>query len=255
MLAAVFAGGTLIGSTAGNALGAAIVPDEKKAFAELFSDTLRAGAVAWLLVHLGWFTRVGFTRPSQWRALWLASFPALLTLLFIAGSLGEADLSDPVHAALVLPQPLLTGFWEEGLTRGFLLFVLLAAALRSGRGAITAVLGSSAVFGLMHVINVVGADPGATASQVLYATFIGIGFAALLLRTNSLWLLVALHFLFNLPSALKPEESSSGFNAQGVLLALPLALYGLWLLRERRAGDAPVDAAPDGMRAPAARPS
>ena len=183
-------------------------------------------------------------------------FPALLPVLGVLGSLDKADLSDPARAVVALPVPLLTGFWEEGLVRGFLLFVLLAAALRSGRGPIAAVLGSSVVFGLMHAVNVINGDPAQVASQVIYATFIGVCFAALLLRTNALWMLVALHFLFDVDSALVPDGGGGdggggGFGVAGVLLTLPLALYGLWLLRNRGADDGAVNAARDPTPAPA----
>lgn len=257
VLIAVFVvAGAFMSQVVGRPLGAALLPDQEDGVADLVGDVLPAAAVAWLLAHLGWFARAGFSGPSQWRSLRLFIFPALLPVLGVLDSLDKADLSDTARAVVELPGPLLTGFWEEGLVRGFLLFVLLAAALRSGRGPIAAVLGSSVVFGLMHAINAIYGDPAQVASQVIYATLIGICFAALLLRTNALWMLVALHFLFDVDSALVPDGGGGGgFGVVGVLLTLPLALYGLWLLRKREADDAAVDVAPDPTPASApARP-
>lgn len=231
IVAVIFVAGFLV-TIVGGTIGAAVLP-ETVDFAGTFTDVVISAAVLGLLGYLGWFRAVGFTGPREWRSLPLFILPALLVLFVLVVSLGDADLSDPARVAVALPQPFLTGFWEEGLMRGFLLFVLLVAALRSGRGPIAAVVASSLVFGLLHLVNLGEQGPAATTSQVISATFIGIGFAVLVLRTNALWLVVALHALYNFGGALRPpgDEGGDEFNFVGVLLSLLLAIYGLVLLR------------------------
>lgn len=97
----------------------------------------------------------------------------------------------------------------------------------------------------MHFINLVGgADPAATVSQVLFAGLLGVGFAALVLRTNALWLLVLLHGLFNLPSALGDKGAeASGFKGGSVIFGLLFALYAVFLLRRAKEEDLPAEAA------------
>ena len=227
-----------VAGTAVRVLGEGSHEDEA---ASLAGDLVGAVAVVALLSSLGWWRRVGFNGPSHWRALELLAGPALLVAFVVVAGASDVDLSDPTRTALQLPQALLTGFWEEGLTRGFLLFALLIAALRTGRGPWPAVLGTAAAFGLLHFINLAGgADPAATVSQVLFAGLLAIGFAALLLRTNALWALVLLHALFDLPVVLQREGADPiGFQLAAVVLALIYALYGLFLLRRIKEEDLP----------------
>lgn len=164
VLAGIFVVGTLVGTLVGTALGNAVLPEHDDVVTELTTDVLRSALVLALLTHLGWFSQVGFTGPRRWHSLHLLLPPLAVALLAAATSLGDADVSDAARTAVAAPQPLLTGFWEEGLTRGFLLLVLLAAAVRAGRGPMAAVIASSVTFGLMHIVNLVGGDPAAVGS-------------------------------------------------------------------------------------------
>ncbi len=205
VVAAVFVALVVAGLT-GERLAVSVAPGLEDLDSEvrgLAGKLIAVVAVAGLITRLGWWRHVGFVGPSQWRAPALLLAPLLVALAFLAVGVSAADLSDPARLALELPQPLLTGFWEETLVRGFLLHVLLLVALRSGRGALGAVVASSVVFGLLHLINLVDAPPAAVASQVLYATLFGVGFAALLLRTNALPALIVAHALINLGPALR----------------------------------------------------
>ncbi len=210
--------------------------------------------VAGVLWRQGWWREVGFGGPSSWRSRRLLIVPAVWALLSVAGGLASLDLSDPAEMALALPQALLTGFWEEGLTRGLLLSLLLVGALRSGRGPVGAVLISAVVFGLLHMLDdvVFGTAQVKGLVQVLFAIMLGIWFGALLLRTNALWALAGLHGLFNAGSALKGGND----NIVGdmlVLSTLLLAAYGLFLLRrvksDDHAGTAQRDADPTAAEA------
>ena len=182
---------------------------------------------------------MGFAGPSTWRSLRLLVFPALLASVLAVGGIASLDLSDPARLALKLSGTLLTGFWEEGFTRGLLLSLLLVAALRGGRGPMGAVFLSAVVFGLLHLVAVpLGKELGPSLAQVATATLFGIGFGALLLRTNALWLLAGLHALGNLGSALRGRtDPSDDFQAFFLLSELVLAVYGLFLLRRVKSGD------------------
>lgn len=198
------------------------------------------GLVAVLLSRLGWWREVGFVGPSEWRSLRLLAFPAVLGVVSVAGGLVNLDLSDPARLVLGLPSPFFTGFWEEGLTRGVLLSLLLVAALRGGRAPVGAVILSAAIFGLMHLIYLLqnGAALPEGLIQVVVATLIGITFGALLLRTNALWLLVVLHASFDIDSVLVGTTGDDGsFEAFLLLALLPLTVYSLFLLRRVKSDD------------------
>lgn len=164
-------------------------------------------------------------------------------LLSVAGGLVSLDLSDPAELALRLPQHLLTGFWEEGLTRGLLLSLLLVGALRSGRGPVGAVLISAVVFGLLHLVNdvIFGTPQVSGLIQVVFAAMLGTCFGALLLRTNARWALAGLHGMFNAGSALKGGNDNN-IGDMLVLSSVLLAAYGLFLLRRVKSDDLAVTA-------------
>lgn len=230
----VFVGVTIGGTFLGQ--GLAVLSDGLQDEAgNLGLDVFGTLSVIVLLSSLGLWTRVGFGGPDSWTDLRLLLFPAGFTLLPLISGISNADLDGAGQIALTLPQPFLTGFWEEGLIRGFFLYAVLVAALRSGRSPLTAVLGSAAVFGALHAIALVGGqEPGPVLTQVVFAALLGVGFSALLLRTNALWLLVLIHAAFDLGPALSASEPSDGFSIGPILFALPIALYGMFLLRKRR---------------------
>ncbi len=131
---------------------------------------------------------------------------------------------------------LLVGFAEEGLLRGIVLQALLP------KGAMRAALISSLIFGAAHLANIwQGASPSATIVQVVFSTFLGIGFAGARLYSGTIWPAIGLHALMDLFDA-----ASRGFELPGPHVVTPgralipisltgiCALYGWWLMR--RAG-------------------
>ncbi len=238
--AAVFVAALLVGTLLGRTVAvAAGRNDLRGTTGELGSDLVGAACVAGVLWRLGWWRDVGFGGPSTWRSLRLLALPAVLGSVLLVGGLISLDLSDPGRLALSLPQPFLTGFWEEGLTRGLLLSLLLVVALRGGRGPVRAVVISATIFGLLHLPAVLfGKALVPSLVQAVLATLLGIGFGALLLRTNALWLLAGVHALINLGPTLRGgNERIEAFSDIFGLSSLLLAVYGLFLLRRIKSGD------------------
>ena len=135
------------------------------------------------------------------------------------------------------------GYAEEYIMRGFIQSLFLKHYGLTKKGIVLSVVGTSCIFGLMHLIKF---DNGlwGEISQVIFATFIGTMFGAILLRTRKIWPLVIIHGLvdfFGEIDSLSPiqkiiEEPSA--EAQvinslvGVLVVLPCFIYGLVLLRK-----------------------
>lgn len=66
-------------------------------------------------------------------------------------------------------------------------------------------------FGLIHAFNVlIGADPGNTIIQVLYAVGMGLLFGGIYLITNNLWITVILHSFVDFASFLPVTERQTG---------------------------------------------
>jgi len=193
-------------------------------------------AVAFLTSWRMWRVSGFLTAPT-----WERAVPALPLLLLpaIPAFFGPGLADQPGWKFAVVVFGVATvAFGEEAVFRGVVLRVLLS------RGVRPAVIGSATLFGGMHVINLAtGSDPITVSAQVLMALGLGIGFAAVMLATGTIWPLVAIHFLMDFTNSIQaaaPLEAvgspvmdlliNGGIN---VALGALTAAYGLWLVRRR----------------------
>jgi membrane protease YdiL (CAAX protease family) len=198
---------------------------------------------------------LGFNRPRPWRSLWLMWLPGLYLVLFYGA--GIAIGLPPLEAmALLFVNTLLVGVSEELAFRGVLL-----RGLMSRLGMWPSVLISSAVFGSVHVLNVLATGSlTAALAQAVAATMSGVFFAALVIRTGSILPSMGLHVLWNfgaflivttaarqgeaaLASGEAMPEMSPLVYLTPILFNLPIFLYALFLLRR---GRTVLPAAPEG---------
>ncbi len=183
--------------------------------AGLLMAALMMGLLALLLWAAGWLSPPGFSwqfapNAAGQVALWLAIF-------------------------------VITGWNEELLSRGYHL-----QNLRDGLNLPWAVLLSSAVFGVAHIIN-----PNASWVAVANITLAGIFFAFAYWRTQSLWLPIGLHIGWNFllgvvfgfpvsgittyrlanPEIIGPQAWTGGsFGPEAGLVILPILLFGALLV-------------------------
>jgi membrane protease YdiL (CAAX protease family) len=154
------------------------------------------------------------------------------------------------HLLIVIFHPILgTGFFEEVLFRGLILKLLLVAFGDSKKEIVKAAVISSVLFGAAHIVNAFfGGGLLPTISQFIYATATGIFFAALYLRTGTLWIPIILHALINFASqifgAIVPQEvflqlvqiqtdpSVLEFIISTLFMTVPYLVAGLVLLRK-----------------------
>ena len=211
----------------------------------LAGHILLAGLVAAGFVVVTRWEGAGFGPPRPWASLRVT----WLHLVYIAGFLAIAaagGASPGWLAGLVLVNALLVGFSEEVMFRSILL-----AAFRRVLGVWPAVILSSAIFGVIHLLNgFVTGDFAGAGLQAVAATMSGVGFAAIMVRTGSVWPGAVLHGLWDfglfmmglsvdVPSDPGPAgdivaEAELGAGAASLLLVLPVFLFGLWLLRKER---------------------
>jgi hypothetical protein len=194
---------------------------------------LAAGFLALMALLLRW-PDLGFgpARPGSLRVLWL---PALYVAVFLVlGFL--AGPPPPAILLLLLVNAFLGSFSEEVMFRGF-----LYAGLRDALPIWPAILLTSVLFGAPHVLNyfLIG-HLGAAIGQAIFATFSGIMFLSLRIRTGSLWPVIVLHMLWNTglvlmgreAAPLSPDQAIPVTAVVVVLLAmLPILAYPFWLLR------------------------
>jgi hypothetical protein len=191
--------------------------------------------VAALILSLRWWHDTGFAGLVKGRSL-LAYAPWLLLLVIMLPEVKASGASLSRIAGFGV-FALLVGFGEEGLLRGIALRALLP------KGEILAAIVSSIIFGAAHLVNLLaGRDPASTVVQVVYATFIGIGFAGPRLYTGTIWPAVVIHALIDFL-----DGGSRGFGIENptepmtfgraiVPIAITglYALHGLWLIRRKR---------------------
>lgn len=230
--AAAMVGVWLAVTVAGALTLRAVAPGLSRQSQSLIVLVALSALVAATLSALGWWRAVGFNGRGEWRGLRLLVLPAVLVVLPLVGGVSMPAAGT---LAILVAGYALTGFAEEAFARGILLRVL------APRGALGAVLLSSLLFGAMHLGNVLfRSSPALVAAQAVGAACFGVGYAALRLRTNTLWPLLALHMFTDLFGQLARLPAIPFFVTQDVILLA----YGLYLVRGLRAAQAPaLDAA------------
>lgn len=90
------------------------------------------------------------------------------------------------------------GAFEELAFRGTVLLMITEKRRRTTGDLVIAILLSSAVFAVVHMVNLlVGADPGAVFLQIGYSFLIGAMCAVVLFKTANIWLCVLLHAVYD----------------------------------------------------------
>lgn len=190
---------------------------------------LLSGVCLVLLTANGWWREIGFRAPYQRRLLWLFWLP----FVPVTGNLLDGiKVTDPNQIFLFFIMALLSGFVEEILFRG-----LILRALRP-TGIWRAAIFSAVLFGVMHLLNVLSTfSLSYVLLQVGYATAIGLAYAALVIRSGTIWPLILAHFLTNFAGFL----AAGGAGATGpvalremIFAAVYIILfgaYGIYLLR------------------------
>ncbi|NMB87007.1 MAG: CPBP family intramembrane metalloprotease [Chloroflexi bacterium] len=199
-------------------LGKSLLPQVEPAFtATLLGTLVTLGGLAFLR----WWNPAGFTPPRQWRDFNLYWLPAAVILLppLVLG-LNTMPLATVLY---LLAAYLLTGVMEEGFYRGILLYTLEPLGWRR------AALISAILFGLAHLTNLfTRSNPAIVLAQAVGAFCDGFGFAALRLRTRSIWFLILLHMLHDLLLRFTRLPAIPLDVAQVTILLF----YGLYILRK-----------------------
>ena len=112
---------------------------------------------------------------------------------------GRTTLSEPVYTIFVfIIECLSVGFFEEIIFRVVILLFLLQKLPKTKKGVLLAIIISSAIFGLTHIVNLFsGSSLNNTVLQVGYSFLVGMMWAVMYLKTNNLWLIILLHALYN----------------------------------------------------------
>ncbi|MDQ2902581.1 MAG: CPBP family intramembrane metalloprotease [Chloroflexota bacterium] len=201
---------------------------------DLIGELPLALLLAALISWLGWWSDGGFARGITRKGLIACIVPFVLIAFPFFISLAAGALKAPSSTIImVVVLSLLIGFVEEGCFRGVLLRILLP------RGILLAVLLSSLFFGCFHTINLVSGFPWLyVVGEVILGVGMGVLFAAIRVRTGSIWPLILLHAIRDVPGliteSINPHKalpvSFAGIIALSIL-SLLFILYAVYLLR------------------------
>jgi len=189
--------------------------------------------VIFILTRLHRWQRAGFTRPRDWRALYL-TIPLLATLALPAVGLAARGVMSMLALVFVLQIVFMAidVFMEEGTYRGIIFEAL------HHYPALTRVLITALLFGLSHIDNffLPGADEVGVLYQIFEATLIGILFTAVRLRMNTIWFVMAIHAAYDFMLILAfghayPVAPTLPGFAVDTTINLGLAALGIYLVR------------------------
>lgn len=166
-----------------------------------------------------------------------AALPALLVALnnapVIALISGTAAVTAQASAVVLFAfECVAVAAFEEVAFRAILFPLMLQRFGTGARARFSAVLLSSALFGLTHLLNLFsGAAVGATALQVGYSFLIGCMLAVVYLHTGSLCGCIFLHAVYNFGGMLVPTLGQGAFadiwNLPTVLITAVLAVFAI----------------------------
>ncbi|MFA1736916.1 CPBP family intramembrane glutamic endopeptidase [Lysinibacillus fusiformis] len=153
----------------------------------------------------------------------------ILPLFFVLGiiivstkGLNLTSISDLIFMLLI--QVFIVAFIEETVFRGIMLRMLLA------KGAFTAVLISSLLFGITHALQLLGGQSlEDTIIQIVYALLVGLVLSLLILDGQSIIITILFHGLNNFFNFMGNVESST---LSGYLIILVLFVYTLVLWKQ-----------------------
>lgn len=206
-------------------------------------------AIAFIgIKKVGLLSISGLSRTNTWSFKLLNVIPiylfALGILSFIGNDLTHIQISNVI---LLFIACMAVGFAEEFIFRGLLVPLFIKKYRYHRKGIFLSIFFSALFFGLSHLINLsVNENIPQVIAQVIFATFMGIFFASVLLKTNKLIPIAITHGLINfffLFGTLPAINSNSEVITQSlseqiagaipsILLFLPLLIVGLIISRK-----------------------
>lgn len=165
----------------------------------------------------------GFRAPRATAAVWRFA-PLPVTIVLVIATAGVRVGWQSALAFLVLS--VAVAFNEEIWFRGIILAVL------RGGGVRVAIIGSSVVFGVLHLANLAGGeDPASATLQLVFAVVFGVVAAELVVSTGSLWPAITWHLLWDFANYLGGNAASAmALAGVGIACAVMVA-FAVFLWR------------------------
>ena len=186
-------------------------------------DRILAGLLLLIIFHKcfefkKWFSGFVIMLPALLFAVWN------IALCFIAGG------GNPSFDASMLIFAFAPAIFEEVLFRGIFIHNLQ----ENGKEPIQTLLISAALFGVIHLTNIVGMPPAQVLVQTGYAFVVGLVLGAIYIRSGDLASLIIAHFLIDFTSRVFPggETTPIPMIIAFIILMIAEAGYAFFLVRK-----------------------
>lgn len=159
------------------------------------------------------------------------------------GAQAAASRVLPFYRLLIWPLcTLMIGIAEETFFRGIVANLFWDKHAKDPAGVWTATIYSGMIFGCMHLMNLLGAEPSGVFSQVVAACALGIAMTAVYYRCRNLWVMILLHAFMDFCGLSSVgifggsiQSEISGYNIFSTIVGgLPYIIVALVLLRKKK---------------------
>lgn len=174
----------------------------------LITRAVGGGIFLVFTVYLGYRVLYPITRPVRKNILYI--LPALViavnNLPIIPLVSGKSEIVAGYDKILLLfLECMAIGFFEEMAFRSVIMLGIMENRRKTKKDILISILLSSAIFGLVHIVNIFISPSLMVVLQILYSALVGAMCAIVLLLTRNIWACVVLHGLFNFFGALIGE--------------------------------------------------
>jgi membrane protease YdiL (CAAX protease family) len=192
-------------------------------------------AVLW---RLGWLHTAGFSKLGGWQTWFilviLLQYAMMISAYVMTGSV-SFGYSRVVLTGTAIVFIMLHAFLEEIAFRGLVMHSLVRTWDHMERGVLRSVLVSSLFYAGYHSLYLAGEPFLMVVGRIIVAFLLGILFGGLVLNSGSMYSAAFFHGVFNVAGYLNlttngVEATSSSWLLMSLFM-LPLAFYGLYLLR------------------------
>ena len=182
---------------------------------------------------------IGISSLYKWENKYLNVIPIYLIVLGVLSILSKDLTQIKLENLTILFLACLTvGFAEEFLFRGVVLSFFLKKYHARKNGILLSTLYSAIIFGSFHFLNLTKNDNVvAVIIQVVFATFIGFFFGALVLKTNKIVPVAITHGLINfffsiafLPGVENIDNTST--SVAPIVVTLPLLITSFFIIKK-----------------------
>ena len=192
-----------------------------------------------ILWRFGWIDLSGITRLGDtkiWPIVGIVLVYMVLAQLYAFTGDMSIHLSNTKLSAANLILALATSLIEETWVRGLVLIAMMLAWGSSRKGQLKAILFSSMIFGLVHLMNIMIRPVGVVLFQAIVVFLPGIFYAAIVLASRSLWPAILIHWLGNAAVNIKLVgiENYQETLTMWILFAIalmPILVYSAYLIR------------------------